>query len=129
MGYYTNFELAVHEGAADLVRVREALLVEMGLEIDESHPDWYFMVDGDVLRSGDSMKWYDHDEECAQMSKRFPGVVFKLHGEGESTGDVWNAYYKDGKVQICRATMMFPPYDPAKLKSVEQAHSEDEGRP
>jgi hypothetical protein len=129
MGYYTNFELSIHEGTADLMKVREALLVEMGLEIDDSHPDWYFYVDGDVLRSGDSMKWYDHDIECAEVSKRFPGVVIALHGEGENPGDIWDAYYKDGQMQICRASMVCPPYDPAKLKSVEQAQKEDSGRP
>lgn len=125
MGYYTRFELTVHEGTADLQAVKDALDDVMEFSHDDSCFD---LDDPDTITTSDSMKWYDHDEECAEMSQKFPGVVFKLHGEGEETGDLWDSYYKDGKCQICRAEFIFPEYDSAKLTSVRQAQSEDQGR-
>jgi hypothetical protein len=127
MGYYTNFELTIHEGTADVKEVRLALYAV--LQENPQDNEFLFVIEADLIVTGDSIKWYDHDEDCAELSKKFPGVVFKLHGKGEESGDLWDAYYKDGKVQICRAKMTFPPYDPAKLKSVQQAQREDEGRP
>jgi hypothetical protein len=134
MGYYTNFTLTIHEGTADLQVVKNALDSIMEFPGDESLFDIEDLdVHGGItvgtIITGDSVKWYDHDQECSDMSKQFPGVVFKLHGDGEETGDMWDAYYKDGKCQICRATFVFPPYDPTKLKSVQQAQTEDQGRP
>lgn len=125
MGYYTRFELVVHEGTADL----DAVHVALDKAMDYPHDESPFEVDGDRIISSDSIKWYDHDEDCAEMSKHFPGAVFMLHGMGEETGDLWEAYYKDGFCQICRVTPVYPPYDPTKLKTVRQAQSEDQGRP
>ena len=74
------------------------------------------------------MKWYDHDEDCAEMSKSFPGVVFCLEGEGEENSDMWKSYYKDGFVQICRAVVTYPPFDKTKLTTVADAQRRDIGR-
>lgn len=135
MGYYTNFELSVHQGTADMNAVAKTLAEAMGVTEEEfetifDYENNHEVNYGDVsLTTMDAMKWYDHDEDCATMSKQFPGVVFKLHGEGEEQGDMWEAYYTDGFCQICRALPpVFPPFDSAKLKSVSQAQSEDEGR-
>jgi hypothetical protein len=124
MGYYTNFQLTVFEGTADMDAVRIALGHVMGLPSEESP----FENDGDCITTADSLKWYDHDDDCAEMSTQFPNVVFKLHGEGEETGDLWDAYYKDGKCQICRAKAVYPPYDPTKMTSVLDALKNDRGR-
>ena len=127
MGYYTNFELSVLEGTADMNAVHKALRVIMHFDYEDDF-NIYMPVEDNTIRSGDSMKWYDHDEDCATLSKVFPGVVFKLHGEGEETGDIWNSYYKDGQCQICRAKFVYPEYDEKKLKSVQAAQREDSGR-
>jgi len=133
MGYYTNFELTGIEGTASMFEVKTVLDDVMGFPSDESIFGFENSNEGEYggvsLTTSDACKWYDHDEDCAAMSKQFPGVVFKLHGDGEEAGDQWDAYYKDGLCQICRALPpVFPPFDPAKLKSVMQAQTEDEGR-
>ena len=133
MGYYTNFELTVIEGTASMFEVKTVLDDVMGFPSDESifgFENNHEINYGDVsLTTSDACKWYDHDEDCAAMSKQFPGVVFKLHGDGEEAGDQWDAYYKDGLCQICRVIPTYPPYDPAKLKTVQEAQAEDVGRP
>ena len=64
----------------------------------------------------DECKWYNHDTEMLDLSKKFPNVIFKLHGEGEETGDIWDTYYKNGKMQHCQAEMVIAPYDESKLQ-------------
>ena len=51
-----------------------------------------------------------------EFSKLFPGIVFRLHGDGDGEeNDLWDEYYLDGKSQRCDAEIIYPPYDPSKL--------------
>ena len=124
MGYYTHFELSVFEGTVDLDAVNK--VISRIINDDDEYEAFENL--GGVLVCNDDMKWYDHDEDTAEMSKKFPGVVFCLDGKGEESGDIWRCYYKDGKIQICRAVISFSEYDPKKLTSVEVAQSNDQGR-
>lgn len=63
----------------------------------------------------DSCKWYDSNEDMKKFSKKFPGTIFVLSGEGEESGDIWKKYYKAGKVQECKAKITFDEYDENKL--------------
>ena len=36
-----------------------------------------------------------------KLSKLFPNIVFKLHGDGEEREDMWNKYFQDGKCEEC----------------------------
>ena len=36
-------------------------------------------------------------------------------GRGNSVPDYWNKYFVDGKMQICRCQITYPPYDRTKL--------------
>lgn len=63
----------------------------------------------------DICKWYDHDEDMKKFSKKYPGTVFVLSGEGEESGDIWKKYYRAGKVQACNAKITFDEYDESKL--------------
>ena len=56
--------------------------------------------------NADSCKWYGHEDDMRKLSKRFPDYLFVLEGEGEEAG----------KMQECRAEIIFPVYDPEKLK-------------
>ena len=66
--------------------------------------------------SSDSCKWYEHEDDMKVMSKDFPEVLFTLHGEGEESGDIWNKYFLNGKVQVCKAEIKIDKFDPKKLK-------------
>ena len=67
-------------------------------------------LDGD-----DECKWYDNEDDMLLLSKEFPDVLFKLHGEGEDNEDIWDKYFMNGKMQYCPAKIMCPPFDRAKL--------------
>ncbi len=64
----------------------------------EEHEDMSYALGRDGS-TNDSCKWYDHQEDLAAMSAEIPHVLFHLKGEGESAGDIWDAFALDGQVQ------------------------------
>ena len=109
MGYYTSYSLSVDD-------VNPLLAASLEEEVDKM----------DVFESGDSRngwygycKWYDHDEDMMLLSKRFPGVLFELYGDGEDSEDMWRAYYRDGRMQYCPAIITFNPFSEEELAKCE----------
>lgn len=94
-GYFHLFEKKVLDLEKDLNRIKE----ENEINID----------------SGQERYWYNYENEMKELSKKFPEALFKLHGEGEENGDIWDKYFKNGKMQVCKAAMTIPPYDESKL--------------
>lgn len=102
MGYYTDFKLTIESDHFVTDEMRETL--------DEiSTYEW----SDDLTTNG---KWYPWEVDMRLISLKFPGVLFKLHGEGEEGGDIWEAYFKDGKAQMCQAMITFQPFDESKMK-------------
>ena len=102
MGYYTDFKLS-HDADLD-----EDDLIQ-NLEHITKY-DWY----GSTTLV--EAKWYEWETDMKTISKMYPGVLFTLEGEGEESGDLWQAYFKDGKVQVSRARIEFDAFDPEKLR-------------
>lgn len=69
--------------------------------------------DLDLFR--DSVKWYDCEDHMREFSKRYPEVLFTIHGSGEDSGDIWDLHAKNGKLQMCQAEFVIPEYDPEKM--------------
>lgn len=67
---------------------------------------------GDNGGNGESCKWYEWKEDMIKLSKQFPEVCFKLHGEGEENGDIWDAYFLKGKSQVKKAKIILDECDP-----------------
>lgn len=104
MGYYTRYELQVIEGNPELIE-----------ELLNVCPEakWALLNDGSTK---DSTKWYDSLKDLKNFSLSHPEALFKLYGEGEESGDIWQAYFKAGKMQMCKAKIIFDEYDPEKLE-------------
>ncbi len=86
------------------------------LKLDKDMIDILYMI----WRGGsDSLKWYSWDDDVKNFSKLFPKVLFELRGEGEEAGDIWRAYFQNGKCQISKVTMTFDPYDPKKMEQLK----------
>ena len=62
------------------------------------------------------VKWYDHERDCLQISKEFPDQVISVEGEGEESGDIWKAYYKNGKSFRADAIITFEDFNESKLR-------------
>ena len=81
----------------------------------EAHKDTIYGIDADGSSQG-PCKWYEHNEDMTLMSKDIPNVLFALAGEGEESGDLWRAYYLNGKTWRSKAEIVYPPLDRTKLK-------------
>ena len=102
MGYYTMFEFQTD---------KEELINKLREKYDCAN----YALD-DYGEPNNSTKWYDHESDIKEFSKDYPNEVFKLIGNGESNDDMWIKYFKNGKVQICKAKITFDKYDENKLE-------------
>lgn len=69
----------------------------------------------DSGRSDGEVKWYEHETEMREFSKKYPDTVFTLKGEGEEAGDIWKKYFQNGKCQVAKARLTIDKFDPNKL--------------
>ena len=114
MGYATRYALTI-SGADDaaLAAIHAALLRldgpsdALGLDARDE-PDTEY---GCEL----PCKWYDHVADMRAVSAQFPGVLFTLTGKGQSPGDLWIRYFRDGLCQSAPAHITYDAFDPAKL--------------
>lgn len=61
-------------------------------------------------------KWYEWKEDMIKVSKRYPLTIFIIDGEGEESGDIWKAYFLNGKHQYTKAELVFEEFDEKKLQ-------------
>ena len=93
MGYYTRYDLT---DLSDEV-------VEKVNEVSG------YNFDNDYI--SDDCELYNWNEDMKEVSKLFPDQLLAISGEGEESGDIWKAYFKNGKSQICTATLTFENFD------------------
>lgn len=112
MGYYTSYSLSVG-----------GEIVHGQLAEDSWHPDFQKWRDAVHKHAEgynnvfcDECKWYDHERHMKELSKEYPENLFCLHGEGESGDDFWRKYFKNGKVQVCRGSVVYPDFDEREMK-------------
>jgi hypothetical protein len=99
MGYYTQHTLSIEQGPGNVDDFEQEIL--------DTFPGAQF---------NDVCKWYDMESEMKEFSIKYPNTVFLVHGEGEGSGDLWDCYFKNGKVQMCGATIVYDPYNEDKLQ-------------
>lgn len=74
----------------------------------ESHESLYYAV-GYSGKGVESCKWYECEDDMVEISKSYPELIFKIHGEGEENTDIWDAYFKNGKKQVHKAVITIAP--------------------
>jgi len=63
----------------------------------------YFLVD--------EIEWEDHEKHMLMISIEYPDILFRVFydsqdmREGVNTG---NKYFKNGKMQVCKAKLVYP---------------------
>ena len=109
MGYYTRFELS----AAPVPSLRSPGDAVTDFVKGSEEAAHCLLNDG---AANDSGKWYEHEEELLEFSKKYPHLIFTLRGEGEEAGDIWAKYFNDGKVQVEKASVQVASFDPERLR-------------
>lgn len=99
MGYYTRHQLTIIEG--------DNYTTDYEQEIAEVTQ--YFNC------FEDEIKWYDQEKDMIKYSKKHPNTTFMIEGEGEDSGDIWRAYYKNGKMFRTIGIVHFEDYSEDKL--------------
>lgn len=126
MGYYTQYKLTVEEAnkeykISDIVNK----IMELRKENTSKFYAFEYNLEEEKENTSDSIelyfesddcKWYDHDEEMLELSKHFPEIIFKLEGEGEENGDMWNTYYCNGKLAHYDARIIIDPLNKSDFK-------------
>ncbi len=104
MGYYTYYTLQIIKGNGELIK-----------EFRNQNDSAQYAID-EYGNSNTQTKWYSSERDLIDFSLNHPDTLFKLSGEGEDSGDIWDLYVQNGKTQFCKAQIVIPPFDPTKLK-------------
>lgn len=103
MGYVTDYELNVTDNELGTDDHMEGIGAVIGFNPFE-----------------DDCKWYANKRDMCQYSLLYKDVLFELRGEGEEAGDLWVSYFKNGKVQVCKAKITFDAFDENKLEESDE---------
>jgi len=102
MGSYTQYYLKI--------RTNEKI------EQEELSKQFEGITKMDVERLGDEpIRWYNYDSDMKELSLKYPKAIFELTLIGEERGDNKRAYFKNGKVDLVNATIVYPPFDESRL--------------
>lgn len=103
MGYNTNYTLECSD---------ENVMHELSKSNEELIGFLYFS-NGKLYGS---WTWYNHENDMRRLSEKYRGVIFTLHGAGESTSDLWRKYFLNGKMQTSTARIEYDCFDTSKLQ-------------
>lgn len=104
MGYYTDYEVTV-TGPSDAMREFEEAAEDGETTIDDV--SFSYIIKGMEFNA----KWYNYDKDMLAVSKRFPELLFVVEANGESSGDIWRAYFRNGKQKRIEPEMNWPEVD------------------
>lgn len=107
MGYYTGFTLT-----ADNQEALDSIVDDHAEDGDDTFFN-FLEKRNDGSYSG-NCKGYEHEEELAEASKKFPDVLFTLDGHGEEDGDTWRKFFKNGKIND--SILTFSNFDPKYMR-------------
>ena len=111
MSYYTQYTLTWNtpEPTEDqMVNAVAPLLLEQGQAITPTQLDWV----QSIITGGDTTKWYNSDQQFAELSKQWPNTVFSMHCEGED-GEKWVTFFQNGRALTEAITQ--PEFEPERF--------------
>jgi len=107
MGYRTQFELHVNT-----VKAKDKTGDEIIADFRANNENAEYALN-EQGGTNEEAKWYDHEKELKEFSKKYPKVLFTMWGIGEDAGgDHWKHYVKNGKGQLVSGRVVYPPYKP-----------------
>lgn len=112
MGYCTDYDLTLLD-PKDMTEIEDTSTIErVAALLEEKYVIGYALNEN--LSWYNSVKWYEHESDMLDISRKVPDVLFCLWGSGDDAEDLWKKYFLNGKMQCCLAEI--PPFGPAKLE-------------
>lgn len=116
MGYATDYKLEAgpfdNEEAAEFFEfklrkdVSESFETEIGLSCGTKHTGSYYLK----MRASDAY-WYGYATDLKTLSEKFPSITIDVVGEGEESGDIWKARFRNGEYEQVDAIVAFPDFE------------------
>lgn len=107
MGYYVNYSLEFYNKEVGLIEdldFLDGIVQYLKDEIGESFENFEFKVS-----SIEETKWCNWESDVTKISNDNPGVLIVVKGEGESSGDIWQAEFLNGeKISHWIPTIAYP---------------------
>lgn len=118
MGYQTNYDLSLTLmiGGKPAELKDNSPLTEVITQLRSELEEAKYSLEPNGSCSGNDSRWYEHEQQLKEFSKKHPNILFTLHGEGEQADDQWNKYFLGGKVQVEKAQIQIAVFDPLKLR-------------
>lgn len=132
MGYYTYYNLECYSSTHDddskmqdmpvflsgvietLSEINPSEFERHRLEFEKDH-DGLDLDNFNFFIFGEARKWYEFGDDMIELSKRIPGIVFELTGEGDDPSDRWRYYYLNGKSCGGQAEIIYPKFSKEQL--------------
>ena len=95
MGYYTRYDLRVLKNILEEADNSAEVIAELRKENESAE----FAIDENG-EAQDDCKWYDHEEDLKEFSKKYPEVLSELSGIGEEHEDFWKGVFQEWKDSI-----------------------------
>jgi hypothetical protein len=109
MGYYTNYTLTAENKDGNMVDVEKINnFLDNCYNIEASNiPEWII----------EEVTWHKHEEHLLELSGLCgDNTLFYLHGEGENNLDVWDEYYRNGKMVRYVPQVIYPEFNETDLQ-------------
>jgi hypothetical protein len=113
MGYATTYELTVGpfdtEDEAEFFEFKiqkQIKDIEFGSSVGPNLGRGHF-----VTLETDKIKWYEWRSDLLQLSSKFPAVTIDVEGDGEESGDMWKARFRNGEFEKVKVKFTFPDFE------------------
>lgn len=100
MGYRSNFNISVFAKDPDESRAVIKEIVEKSGYIFDQIEDGYAYVN--------DVKWYECEEDCAEVARNHPDVIITVNAEGEDVEGYWEARFQGDEKESHRYEL--PPF-------------------
>lgn len=107
MGYYTKYNIKITgiDNANQAVKIAK----------DYNLQDYDFTEYETSLTAFYEGKWYDWKKESIALTRNYSRILIEIHGEGEESGDIWQARVRKGECEVVKAKIVFDEFKVIKL--------------
>ncbi len=95
MGYCTTYDLTLLD-PKDMTGIEDPRTIERVVALLKEKGIIGYALD-ESLSCCDSVKWYEHENDMLDISRKVPDVLFLLWGSGDDAEDLWEHYFLNGK--------------------------------